>query len=288
VKSLFRPHGTLFQEDDPVRLTAADAGWSYCGLHILEIPAGETRRLELSGVEAAVVPLAGDCVVEAPGFGFELAGRKSVFTGIPDVAYITRDSSLTVGSDSGGRFAVATAVADEHRGAFKVDASAVSVDLRGAGQASRQINGLLSAGVPGPHRLIVVEVLTPAGNWSSYPPHKHDEWTDGEVPIEEIYYFEIEGEAGFGFHRTYTPNGEIDETVTVRTGDVFLIPRGYHGPCVAAPGYDMYYLNVMAGPDEQRRWLICTDPEHAWLWDAWSDQAPDPRLPLSGEYGLTT
>lgn len=285
MRTLFHPAGTLARDPDPVRLTAEEAGWSYCGLHILEIEPGDTRSVELTGVEAAVIPLIGDCAVDGPGFSFELTGRKSVFTGIPDVAYITAGSIVELGSDGGGRFAMATAAAEEIRPSFKVEAAAVSIELRGAGQASRQINGLLPADLPGPERLIVVEVLTPAGNWSSYPPHKHDEWGEGEVPIEEIYYFEIDQETGFGMHRTYTTDSEIDETVTVRSGDVFLIPRGYHGPCVAAPGYDMYYLNVMAGPDQSRRWLISTDPDHAWLWEAWEGTDPDPRLPLSGGPG---
>jgi 5-deoxy-glucuronate isomerase len=158
-----------------------------------------------------------------------------------------------------------------------VESGSVSIEVRGAGQATRVVNGLLSADVPGPQRLIVVEVITPAGNWSSYPPHKHDTWSDGEVPMEEIYYYEIAGDEGFGFHRTYTTDRGIDQTVTVRNEDVFLVPRGYHGPCVAAPGYDMYYLNVMAGPDPQRRWLICNDPAHAWVMGEWSATEPDPR-----------
>jgi 5-deoxy-glucuronate isomerase len=163
----------------------------------------------------------------------------------------------------------------------------VGVEIRGAGQASRQINGLLSADVEGPQRLIVVEVLTPAGNWSSYPPHKHDEATATETRLEEIYYFEVDGDAGFALHRTYAPDrtshSAVDETVTVRSGDVYVIPHGYHGPTVAAPGYDLYYLNVMAGPDPERRWLICTDPTHVWLLDAWEGAATDPRLPMYRE-----
>lgn len=277
---LFHPHGSLRRDEDPVRLTSEVANWDYCGLHVIELPSEGSRQFDLAGVEAAIVPLIGSCHIETHDARFDLAGRPSVFAGIPDVAYIAANSQLTVSSVDGGRFAVATARAEETRQSFKIDALSVSVELRGAGQASRQINGLLSAEVSGPQRLIVVEVITPAGNWSSYPPHKHDEWTDTEVPIEEIYYFEIAGESGFGLHRTYTLDGELDETVAVHSGDVFLIPRGYHGPCVAAPGYDMYYLNVMGGPDEQRRWLICTDPAHAWLWDVWSDEAQDPRLPL--------
>ncbi|MGH8871240.1 MAG: 5-deoxy-glucuronate isomerase [Acidimicrobiia bacterium] len=278
---LFHPNGSLRHEEDPIRIDAGEAGWEYCGLHVLTVPPGGARHLDLSGVEAAVVPLNGSCHVQTSDTELELTGRSSVFTGISDIAYVSVDTDLTIESPKGGRFALATARAEHHHPSFRVDAASVPVEVRGAGKATRQINELLSAEVAGPQRLIVVEVLTPEGNWSSYPPHKHDEWAEMEVPIEEIYYFEIGGQHGFGFHRTYTPDGEIDETVTVRSGDVFLVPRGYHGPCVAAPGYDMYYLNVMAGPDQARRWLITTDPEHAWVWEAWQDVAADPRLPMT-------
>ena len=160
-----------------------------------------------------------------------------------------------------------------------VPASAVAVEVRGGGPATRQINNFLAADAFEAERLIAVEVLTPDGNWSSFPPHKHDEHTEDEVPLEEIYYFRIRGEHGFGLHRTYTTDGEIDETVTVRDGDVFLIPRGYHGPCVAAPGHTMYYLNVMAGPAE-RAWRVCLDPAHERLGELLGSLAPDPRCPL--------
>ncbi len=278
--SLHRPHGTLAAGPDPLSLTPEQAGWRFCGLHVLSLAPGERRTLRFPQDEAAVVPLSGSCVVETADDRFELRGRPGVFAGITDLCYLGVGTKFEVRSEGGGEFAVATARATETRPSRYYPASGVAVEIRGAGQATRQINGLLSADVEGPQKLIVVEVLTPEGNWSSYPPHKHDELSDGEVPMEEIYYFRIDGDAGFGFHRTYTTDGEIDETVTVTDGDVFLIPRGFHGPCVAAPGYDMYYLNVMAGPAEERVWLICTDPAHAWLWDAWVGVPADPRLPM--------
>ena len=223
---------------------------------VVELGPGESRRIELGETEAAVVPLQGSCLVEAGDDRFTLEGRAGVFSGATDLCFVPLGSDITVSSAGGGRFCVATS------------------------RATRQINNLLTADVAGPDRLLVVEVITPAGNWSSYPPHKHDELTDDETPLEEIYYFEIERPGGFGFHRTYTSDGDIDETVTVRTGDVFLVPRGYHGPCVAAPGYHMYYLNVMAGPEPGRQWLTCTDPAYEWLWKSWTEEPPDPRLPL--------
>jgi 5-deoxy-glucuronate isomerase len=274
----------LAAERDPVVLDAATAGWSYCGLQVVQLGPGESRRLDLNGTEAAVFPLMGAATVDGIDTRFELRNRSSVFEQMPDIAYLPAGESATMTSYQGGAFAVATSVADAVRPARFYPAEDVKVEIRGAGQATRQINALLSADVVGPQRLIVVEVLAPGGNWSSFPPHKHDEWSEVEVPVEEIYYFLIRDRErprdGFGLHRTYTLDGEIDETVEVRSGDVFLVPRGYHGPCVAAPGFDMYYLNVMAGPDPHRRWMLCTDPAYAWLWDAWKDEPRDPRVPL--------
>ena len=164
-------------------------------------------------------------------------------------------------------------------------AADVSVELRGTGNCSRQVHNFGTAGVFEADSLIACEVITPGGNWSSYPAHKHDEETPVESALEEIYYFEIasgpDGSRGFGYHRVYgTPSRPIEVLEEVRTGDVVLVPHGYHGPSVAAPGYHMYYLNVMAGPGEERAWKIVDDPEHAWLRGTWEDQDVDPRLPL--------
>lgn len=280
--NLFRPRGSLAAADDPVLLTAEQAGWTYSGLQVARLGPGETRLFDLDVREGAVVPLSGSAVIESDdGVSFELAGRRSVFAAITDLCYLPRETSFSITSEGGGEFALATAWARGRTGAFYRAASDVEVQVRGAGPATRQINQLLGADTAGPDNLIVVEVLTPEANWSSYPPHKHDESSAEEVPLEEIYYFRIRGEGGFGLHRTYTADCEIDATVTVGDGDVFLVPRGFHGPCVAAPGYDMYYLNVMAGPGDERAWRICTDPTHAWLWDAWEGVSPDPRVPMT-------
>lgn len=277
--SWHRPSGSLSDGTDPIRLDPGRAGWDYSGLHVLGLEAGRTRTLSLPDDEVVLVPVAGSFRVESPVLSVDLTGRGTVFGQLTDRVYLPPVAELSVFSPDGGTVAVATARADRGGPPRHVPAVDTSVELRGAGQASRQINGVFDAGMDGPERVIVVEVLTPAGNWSSYPPHKHDEWGDGEVPLEEIYYFRIDGPSGFGVHRTYTADGEVDETVSVVDGDVYLIPRGFHGPCVAAPGYDMYYLNVMAGP--QREWLICTDPEHEWVLGEWESMAIDPRLPMT-------
>jgi 5-deoxy-glucuronate isomerase len=286
VTDLFRPAGSAARGADPVVITPEDAGWGFSGLQVLALAAGERRSLSLDGVEAALLPLAGSCRVEVGPRAFALEGRLDVFARVSDFAYLPEGSEVLVTTDTGGEFALPNARAERRLEPAYVPAAAVSVEVRGGGQATRQINNFMAADAFEADRLIAVEVLTPDGNWSSFPPHKHDEHTEREVPLEEIYYFRIQGERGFGFHRTYTTDHQIDATVTVRDGDAFLIPRGYHGPCVAAPGHTMYYLNVMAGPAE-RAWRICMDPAHEWLSGFLAELGPDPRCPLVTAEGRT-
>jgi len=197
----------------------------------------------------------------------------------------------TLTSKSGGRFALPSAVC-ERRLPFRYGpVDGVVVELRGAGRASRQVNNFCTPEAFDADRLIACEVLTPAGNWSSYPPHKHDEERPGESVLEEIYYFEVaDGPAGPGvaYQRVYGhERSATDILAEVRTGDVVLIPDGWHGPSMAAPGYDLYYLNVMAGPGEERAWRICDDPAHAWVRDTWVGQPVDPRLPFGRSRSFT-
>jgi 5-deoxy-glucuronate isomerase len=276
---LLRPAGSLADRRDPVAITSEAAGWRFAGLRVLALSAGERRILTLGAVEAALLPLSGACRVEVGSRTFELEGRQSVFSRVSDFVYLPAQSEVVATSDGGGEFALPTARAERRFDPAYVPARAVSVEVRGGGGATRQINNFMAADAFEADRLIAVEVLTPDGNWSSFPPHKHDEHTEREVPLEEIYYFRIDGPAGFGFHRTYTADGQIDVTVTVRDGDVFLIPRGYHGPCVSPPGHAMYYLNVMAGPE--RAWRVCTDPAHEWIWQILEKAGPDPRCPMT-------
>ncbi|MCX4693272.1 5-deoxy-glucuronate isomerase [Streptomyces sp. NBC_01408] len=226
----------------------------------------------------------------APSSGpqtFELRGRDGVFAGVTDFAYLPRDGHAEIRSAEGGRFALAGARCERRLPARYGPAGGVPVELRGAGHCSRQVNNFAAAGPAGfdCDRLIAVEVLTPGGNWSSYPPHKHDEHHPGqESRLEEIYYFEIapHGDTpGLGYQRVSpSPAGKTDILAEVRTGDAVLIPDGWHGPSIAAPGHDMYYLNVMAGPSGPRAWLIRDHPDHGWIRDTWAGQETDPRLPL--------
>jgi 5-deoxy-glucuronate isomerase len=264
-------------------VTPESAGWSYCGLHVVRL--GEIV-LETGDREFAVLPLAGNLTVEVEGRRFELDGRMSVFDRVTDWAYLPVDTEARLAGDA--EVALASARAERRFDPVHVPASAVPVEVRGAGPATRQIVNFLSPeGFTEADRLICVEVFTPDGNWSSYPPHKHDDTPDSLANNEEIYYFRVgkEGSAstsreGFAVHRTYTADGSIDATVVIRDGDVFLVPRGYHGPSIAAPGYPLYYLNVMAGPNPERTMAIVDDPRHAWVRDSWEQMAADPRVPM--------
>ena len=265
----------------PDAVTPAHAGWTYSGLRILTLAPGESHTLATHDGEMLVLPLAGSCRVDCEGTTIDLDGRTSVFSRVSDFAYVPRDAEVTVSSAGGGRFALPSARCERRLPVRHGKAGDVPVELRGAGNCSRQVNNLAAADTFECDRLIVVEVLTPSGNWSSYPPHKHDERRPGqESVLEEIYYFEVDdssGGAGIAYQRVY---GNSDLLAEVHTGDVVVIPNGWHGPSMAAPGYDLYYLNVMAGPGE-RAWLICDDPAHAWVRETWAGVAVDPRLPLT-------
>ena len=280
-------HGTAGAGPYALEITPESAGWGYSGLRVLELAPGGAHALATGDDEIIVLPLSGGCTVAVDGEAFVLEGREAVFSALTDFLYVPRDARLEVASDGGGRFALASSRADRRLEVRHVPADRIAVELRGAGQASRQVNNFCAPEAFAADRLIAVEVLTPAGNWSSYPPHKHDEEVPGtETALEEIYYFEVAasraGDPGLAYQRVYGsgPGREIDVTAEVRSGDAIVMPHGYHGPSMAAPGYHLYYLNVMAGPGE-RAWRFTDDPAHAWIRAAWEDQDLDPRLPLT-------
>ena len=285
MKNLHLAAGTAGEGADPVVITPAVAGWTFSGLRVMALGPGERRQLHTGEFELAVLPLAGGCRVEVDGKVFDMTGRDSVWSGISDFAYVPRDAEMRISSHTGGEFALPMARATRRLDPAYGPAEGVPVEVRGAGQATRSISNFLNPEAFEADKLIAVEVYTPEGNWSSYPPHKHDGLAGSatgcdEAVLEEIYYFRIHGTSGFGLHRTYAADGGFDETVKVGDGDVFLVPHGFHGPCVAPPGYHMYYLNVLAGPADERSMAFCTDPAHQWIWEAWKDVAQDPRCPL--------
>jgi len=281
-----RPWPALAEEPGSVvRLTPEDAGWTWTGLRVVSLQAGVPVTLETGESECFVLPLAGAVAVEVPSEAkFDLTGRASVFTAASDFAYVGRDSEIVLTSEAAAEVALPASRCSTRLEPRYGAASHVPVEERGAGLALRQVRNF---GVPGvwehAEKLIAVEVLTPPGSWSSYPPHKHDASAPCPVVNEEIYYYRIAGRDrvtpsrdGFGFHRTYTgPEHEeaglaaLDETLEVRDQDVVLVPHGYHGPCMAAPDYPMYYLNVMAGPGSGRSMAFCDDPAHSWIRSSW-------------------
>ena len=271
----------------PVRVdvTPANAGWGWTGLRVIDVAAGETIDIRTQGDELLVLPLAGSADVRSGADDAHLIGRESVFSAVSDFVYVGRDRDAQISSTHGARIALPAARADRSLPFRYVAAADVSVELRGAGSASRQVNNLCTPDTFDADRLIACEVLTPAGNWSSYPPHKHDEQREGETALEEIYYFEIaDGPRGPGmaYQRVYgSDDRPLDLLAEVRSGDVVLVPYGWHGPSMAVPGYDLYYLNAMAGPGPERAWRICDDPAHAWVRAMWAGQSVDARLPLT-------
>ncbi|MEU1074865.1 MULTISPECIES: 5-deoxy-glucuronate isomerase [unclassified Streptomyces] len=240
------------------------AGWGYSGLRILELAPGGEHSLATGGSEWILLPLQGGCTVHVEDRILELRGRESVFAGATDFAYLPRDAHAQIASGAGGRFALAGARCERRLPARRRPAPEVPLEQRGSGVTAREIRGFAAADAFDCDRLIAVEVVTPGGNWSSYPPHKHDEHVPGrESELEEIYYFEFAGPDGFGYQRVSPSRpGGADVLAEVRTGDTVLVPDGWHGPSIAAPGHPMYYLNVMAGPGEERAWRISFHPDH--------------------------
>lgn len=286
--------GSTRTDEYDVVIRPGDTGWSHTGLLVTNLEAGESRTVETGGCEFIVLPLSGGATVEVGDTSYELQGRASVFAGPSDSVYIPRDSAFTVTSTSGGRYAFPHAKAATIKPVCKVEASAVPVEMRGAGRASRQVNNFGTPGTVDADSIITCEVLTPAGNWSSYPPHKHDVDRDGvEAALEEIYYFEMAVDSRYadamgagatsptGYQVVYgTAERPIDVNTSVVSGDVVLVPHGWHGPSMAPPGYDMYYVNVMAGPAAHREWLFCDDPTHTWVRSTWAHEQVDDRLPF--------
>jgi 5-deoxy-glucuronate isomerase len=262
----------------------------YAGLRVVTVPAGGEVALPTEDVETIVLPLQGSAMVRAADAEHVLQGRADVFTAATDVVYVP-SMPATLHSATGGRFALCTAPATggATRPSSYLEAAQVPVERRGAGTMSRLVRNFGTVDGIGADSLIACEVITPGGNWSSYPAHKHDETAEHESELEEIYYYEIatgpSGEPGVAFHRTSSsPGHEIDVTVEVHDRDVALVPFGWHGPVTPAPGHDLYQLNVMAGPAPGRRWLISDHPEQTWVRDTWPDLPVDPRL-LDGRYG---
>jgi 5-deoxy-glucuronate isomerase len=266
--SLYVERGTSGNAQYVVDIDPKRAGWTHSSLRIVELAPGGTHTFTTGDSEWIVLPLGGGCTVQVEDGTahdeFQLLGRESVFASVTDFAYVPRDARAQIASGAGGRFALAGAKCGRRLPARYGPAPEVPVEERGSGTQLRHVRNFASADAFDCDKLIAVEVITPGGNWSSYPPHKHDEQVPGvEAELEEIYYFEIDGPNGFGYQRVSpSREGGSDVLAEVRSGDAVLVPDGWHGPSIAQPGHDMYYLNVMAGPGETREWRICFHPDH--------------------------
>jgi 5-deoxy-glucuronate isomerase len=255
------------------RVTPESAGWRYLSFRVERLAGAEER--DTGPVETAIVLLEGACTVEADGSRFELGPRAGVFEQLPWTLYLPRDTEYRI--DGEAELAIASARCSVRREPVLQLPGEVDVEVRGAGNATRQISNMIQPGFPA-ERLLVVEVLTPAGNWSSYPPHKHDEERlPGEARLEEVYYYRAPAPEAFGLQRLYSPEYGVDESWAVHDGDVLQVPYGYH-PFSAAPGYDFYYLNALAG--DHHTMAAADDPALAWIRGTWADMPKDPRVPL--------
>ena len=259
-------------------ITPESAGWRW-----LAYQSGLVSGEELfttGEFEVCLVNLGGRLEANVEGQGYGLGDRATPFDGLPHALYVPPGKRVAV-TGNGWLARCASRADSAHAGEVRaIDPESIRVEVRGAGNATRQINHIIPPEFPA-HRLLVVEVLTPAGNWSSFPPHKHEQ---ANLPIEndleEIYAYRFTAPEAFGVQRLYSRDGSLDETWTVRDGDVVLVPRGYH-PFCSAHGYDGYYLNALAA--EARSMAAEDDPDLAWTRDAWDDMQRDPRVPLTGE-----
>jgi 5-deoxy-glucuronate isomerase len=289
----FHPAGTLSTGRADVLVSPTLAPWTYSGLQVYSLRPDAPVEVALGEDEGVLVPLSAQNVtVTVDGETIHLIGRAGVFAAVSDWVYVPLGAALTI-SGNAGDVALCTARATVRHPVAHVPAADVPVEVRGAGRSTRQITNIATPGsFADADRINVCEVITPGGNWSSWPPHRHDGIGECTVANEEIYYFRIgrqespHGHAdGQGLFHVYTVDGSVDETVTLHDGDVYLVPEGYHGPTVAPPEYPMYFLNVLAGPGAERTMAFCDDPEHHWIRESWADVAQDARLPWTSAEG---
>jgi 5-deoxy-glucuronate isomerase len=271
-----------FSEREYIHVTPRSAGWDHLSFAARRLDRGEAWEFDTGANELALVLLGGTCRVRSNVGSWEEIGRRpNVFTGMPYTLYLPPGTRFTLEAISEALdLAYGWALAQDTYPARLVRPAEVEIEIRGGDNVTRQINKMIPPGFPA-SRLVVVEVYTPSGNWSSYPPHKHDEHIEDaagnllEADLEEIYFYKIDRPEGFAYQRIYTPDRKIDELILARDNHLVLSPQGYH-PVVAAPGYNCYYLNMLAGSAQS---LAATDdPEHTWVKETWREK--DPRLPL--------
>lgn len=277
---LVRPRGT---EGVVTRVTAEDAGWEYLSMEMRAFRFGESLSGETAGCEQVFVMLGGVADFETSAGHFTEVGRRpSVFEGMPHAVYLPRGTSFTITAQNACEIATCWVPTDEDHPARHITPGESKIEIRGGHNATRQINSIIPPGFDC-QRIVCVEVYTPGGNWSSYPPHKHDVHVErdgevGEADLEEFYYYKIRergGARGYAIQRVYTADRSLDFVGVAHDNDIVLVPEGYH-PVSAAYGYDCYYLNFLAGSAQSL--ANSDDPDYAWVKTTWDAQ--DPRLPL--------
>jgi 5-deoxy-glucuronate isomerase len=286
---LVRPVDDPTDPDLILSITPEQAGWDYISFQARRLPTGQSWSFSSDANELAIINLSGRYSVRSNrGAWTGIGGRENVFAGAGHALYLPRQTDFTITADAGGEFAVTWVPADEDHDPWLIKPEAVPVSIRGGDNVTRQINDLLPPGSP-VHRLVLVEVYTPSGNWSSYPPHKHDvhiEDEEGnlvEADLEEVYFYKIDKPEGFAYQRVYTDENSplhqagqpIDALVRAENNCAVLVPEGYH-PVVSAPGYTTYYLNVLAGSAQSL--ANQDDPNFTWVKEAY--EGIDGRLPL--------
>ncbi|MEM8825289.1 MAG: 5-deoxy-glucuronate isomerase [Pseudomonadota bacterium] len=261
---LVKPSGRIGKVHD---ITPDSAGWGYVGFGLYHLAPGDRAQEATGDREAILVLVEGKAEISAGGQSFgEMGDRASVFEQTPPhCVYVPGRSEWEAVATTPCVLAICTAPspADSPHGPQRIGPGGIVLTPRGKGQNTRYINNIAMEDRDVAASLLVTEVFTPAGNWSSYPSHRHDEDDFPRMTyLEETYYHRLNPSQGFGVQRVYTEDGTLDETMAVKDGDVVLVPRGHH-PCGAPYGYDMYYLNVMAGP--LRKWRFENDPDHDWI-----------------------
>ena len=262
-KLLLRPHEPD-TEGCVIDVTPQSAGWKHVGFRVHRLSAGQVAGGGEMGREACIVVLTGIADISVGTHIFErIGGRSTVFDdSSPGAVYVPAGMEFKVTARNAVELAVCSAPGEPGRAPRAIDPSDMPQQVRGTGTNTRYVRNILPEDRSA-DSLIVVEVITPGGHWSSYPPHKHDTATPGgETALEETYYHRINPSQGFAFQRVYTEARDLDETMCIHDGELVLVPRGYH-PVGAAHGYDLYYLNVMAGA--RRAWVIHNDPDHEWM-----------------------
>lgn len=262
--------------------TAEDVGWKYLNFEARLLYNNESFTEQTAENEYCIVLLGGNFSVHSDKGAWETRnGRKDVFSGIAHTLYLPRHTQFTLTARSDNTdIAICRVATDEDHPAYLKQPEEAAIEFRGGDNANRQINSLLQPGFDC-HKIVCVEVYTPSGNWSSYPAHKHDERkTDAEgnlleANLEEIYFYKTDKPNGFAIQQVYTDDRTLDEVMKVHNNEVVLIPKGYH-PVVAGHGYNIYYLNFLAGSDQS---LANTpDPQQEWIFGTWKGQ--DSRLPM--------